>query len=90
MESVSTSSEARATAAQAQGVCPHFHAAIELIGAERYRMWVAYLAGVTVGFEHGPMRIYQTVAGRQADAASLPPTRADLYADAAARVLEPV
>jgi cyclopropane-fatty-acyl-phospholipid synthase len=65
-------------------------AAIELIGAERYRMWVAYLAGVTVGFEHGPMRIYQTVATRQADAATLPPTRADLYADAAAGALEPV
>lgn len=55
-------------------------AAIDLIGAERYRMWVAYLAGVTVGFEHGPMRIYQTVATKQAAAASLPPTRADLYA----------
>jgi cyclopropane-fatty-acyl-phospholipid synthase len=41
---------------------------------------VAYLAGVTVGFEHGPMRIYQTVATKQAAAASLPPTRADLYA----------
>ena len=67
-------------------------AAIGLIGPERYRMWLAYLAGVTVGFEHGPMRIYQTVATRQAGAASLPPTRADLYADASAdrrAVLEP-
>ena len=58
-------------------------AAIDLIGPERYRMWVAYLAGVTVGFEHGPMRIYQTVATKQA-AATLPPTRADLYAAAPA------
>ena len=58
-------------------------AAIGLVGPERYRMWVAYLAGVTVGFEHGPMRIYQTVATKQTAAASLPPTRADLYEDAA-------
>ena len=28
--------------------------AIALVGPERYRMWVAYLAGVTVGFEYGP------------------------------------
>jgi cyclopropane-fatty-acyl-phospholipid synthase len=59
-------------------------AAIELIGPERYRMWVAYLAGVTVGFEHGPMRIYQTVATSQAAASRLPSTRADLYDDGAA------
>jgi cyclopropane-fatty-acyl-phospholipid synthase len=55
-------------------------------------MWLAYLAGVTVGFEDGPMRIYQTVATRQAGAASLPPTRADLYAKVpagAAAALEP-
>jgi cyclopropane-fatty-acyl-phospholipid synthase len=58
-------------------------AALDLIGAERYRMWVAYLAGVTVGFEHGPMRIYQTVATKQIAAARLPPTRADLYEGAA-------
>jgi cyclopropane-fatty-acyl-phospholipid synthase len=54
-------------------------AAIDLIGPERYRMWLAYLAGVTVGFEHGPMRVYQTVATRQLAAAGLPPTREDLY-----------
>jgi len=56
-------------------------AAIELVGPERYRMWIAYLAGVTVGFEHGPLHIFQTVATRQAAAADppLPPTRDDLY-----------
>jgi cyclopropane-fatty-acyl-phospholipid synthase len=54
--------------------------AIALVGAERYRMWVAYLAGVTMGFEHGPLHVFQTVATRQGEAASpLPPTRADLY-----------
>jgi cyclopropane-fatty-acyl-phospholipid synthase len=55
-------------------------AAIALVGAERYRMWLAYLAGVTVGFEHGPLHVFQTVATKQgAAAAALPPTREDLY-----------
>ena len=57
-------------------------AAIALVGAERYRMWVAYLAGVTVGFEHGPLHVFQTVATRQGEALPpLPPTREDLYRD---------
>ena len=54
--------------------------AIALVGPERYRMWVAYLAGVTMGFEYGPLHVFQTVATRQGEAASaLPPTREDLY-----------
>jgi hypothetical protein len=41
---------------------------------------VAYLAGVTVGFEHGPLHVFQTVATKQGEALSpLPPTRGDLY-----------
>jgi cyclopropane-fatty-acyl-phospholipid synthase len=56
--------------------------AIALVGPERYRMWVAYLAGVTVGFEYGPLHVFQTVATRQGEALSpLPPTREDLYRD---------
>ena len=55
-------------------------AAIALVGAERYRMWLAYLAGVTVGFAHGPLHVFQTVATKQGAAATtLPPTRDDLY-----------
>jgi cyclopropane-fatty-acyl-phospholipid synthase len=47
-------------------------------------MWVAYLAGVTVGFEYGPLHVFQTVATRQGEAVSpLPPTRGDLYGAAA-------
>jgi cyclopropane-fatty-acyl-phospholipid synthase len=43
-------------------------------------MWVAYLAGVTMGFEYGPLHVFQTVATRQGEAASaLPPTREDVY-----------
>jgi cyclopropane-fatty-acyl-phospholipid synthase len=55
--------------------------AIALVGPERYRMWIAYLAGVTGAFEQGPLHIFQTVAAKQsAKAASpLPPTRDDLY-----------
>jgi cyclopropane-fatty-acyl-phospholipid synthase len=58
-------------------------AAIDLVGPARYRAWLAYLAGVTAGFEVGPLRIYQTVATKTTAraAAPLPPTRADLYRD---------
>jgi cyclopropane-fatty-acyl-phospholipid synthase len=59
--------------------------AIALVGPERYRMWVAYLAGVTVGFEYGPLHVFQTVATKQGEALSpLPPTREDLYLPLAA------
>jgi cyclopropane-fatty-acyl-phospholipid synthase len=62
-------------------------AAIALVGPERYRMWVAYLAGVTMGFEYGPLQVFQTVATKQDGViSSLPPTRADLYREAAPRV----
>ncbi|MEE8293532.1 MAG: class I SAM-dependent methyltransferase, partial [Kiloniellales bacterium] len=59
--------------------------AIAQVGPERYRIWIAYLAGVTGGFEQGPLHVFQTVAAKQtARAASpLPPTRNDLYQAAA-------
>jgi cyclopropane-fatty-acyl-phospholipid synthase len=59
--------------------------AIALVGPERYRLWVAYLAGVSFGFVDGALRIYQVVASKHAakGLAELPPTRADLYRDAA-------
>ena len=60
--------------------------AVVLVGPQRYRMWVAYLAGVTVGFEYGPLHVFQTVATRQGEAVSpLPPTREDLYREVAPR-----
>lgn len=57
-------------------------AAIGHVGAERFRMWAAYLAGVAIGFDRGPLRLFQVVATHQTtDGTSpLPPTRADLYA----------
>jgi cyclopropane-fatty-acyl-phospholipid synthase len=59
--------------------------AIRLVGPERYRLWVAYLAIVSFAFLEGPLRIYQVVASKHAGRgrAELPPTRADLYRNAA-------
>jgi cyclopropane-fatty-acyl-phospholipid synthase len=59
--------------------------AIRLVGPERYRLWVAYLAGVSFAFYDNSARIYQVVASKHATRgrAELPPTRADLYRRAA-------
>jgi cyclopropane-fatty-acyl-phospholipid synthase len=54
--------------------------AIALVGEEKYRIWVAYLAGVSLAFSRGTLRLFQTVATKSAKGKSpLPPTRADLY-----------
>ncbi len=54
--------------------------AIKQVGEETYRIWVAYLAGVSLSFLRGSMRIYQTLATENARGlTSLPPTREDLY-----------
>jgi cyclopropane-fatty-acyl-phospholipid synthase len=57
-------------------------AAIALIGPERYRLWVAYLAGVSFCFRDGSLRIFQVVASKHKAKghSELPPTRSDLYA----------
>lgn len=56
-------------------------AAVALVGREKYRMWIAYLAGVAIAFEDGSLRIYQSLASkhRAKGGQDLPPTRADLY-----------
>lgn len=55
--------------------------AIAMVGPERYRLWVLYLAGVSFAFYDNSARIYQVVASKHASKgrAQLPPTRADLY-----------
>jgi cyclopropane-fatty-acyl-phospholipid synthase len=55
--------------------------AIRLVGAERYRLWVAYMAGGSVGFTAGSIKIFQVVATKRASKglSGMPPTRADLY-----------
>jgi cyclopropane-fatty-acyl-phospholipid synthase len=55
-----------------------------MIGAERTRIWLAYLAGVSLAFSRGSLSIFQTLASkkkREGDALALnvPPSRADLY-----------
>lgn len=54
--------------------------AIAHVGEEKYRIWVAYLAGVSLAFSRGTLRIFQTLASRTAKRPPrLPSTRADLY-----------
>lgn len=55
--------------------------AIELIGLEKYNMWVLYLAGVSLGFTAGSMHICQVVAVKKEKkgGSGLPPTREYLY-----------
>lgn len=55
--------------------------AVRQVGLERYRLWVAYLAGVSFAFRDGSLQIFQVVASKHASKgrAELPPTRADLY-----------
>lgn len=54
--------------------------AVRLVGEEKYRIWVAYLAGVSLAFSRGGARIFQTLASKTAKRPPpLPPTRADLY-----------
>jgi cyclopropane-fatty-acyl-phospholipid synthase len=58
-------------------------AAIQQVGYERYRMWLVYIAAVARTFDHGAMRIYQTVATKRPMVAGsvLPQTRDDIYSD---------
>lgn len=52
--------------------------ALKHVSEEKYRIWVAYLAGVSLAFSRGTLRIYQTVASKTPKRPPpLPPTRAD-------------
>lgn len=54
--------------------------AIRYVSEEKYRIWVAYLAGVSLAFSRGTLRIYQTLVSKNAKRPpAVPPTRADLY-----------
>jgi cyclopropane-fatty-acyl-phospholipid synthase len=71
---------ARTTRAWCERLAARRAEAEALVGPEVVRLWLAYLAGVSLGFARGPLRIYQTLASAQARGPSpLPPTRADLY-----------
>ena len=50
------------------------------IGWPRTRLWLLYLAMVSLGFERGPICVFQTLASkRRTGASGLPWTRKDLY-----------
>jgi cyclopropane-fatty-acyl-phospholipid synthase len=55
--------------------------AIKIVGEDKYRMWIAYLAGVSFAFQDGSLRIFQTVATKhdRKGISNMPPTRAYLY-----------
>ncbi|TWT67060.1 SAM-dependent methyltransferase [Allorhodopirellula solitaria] len=55
--------------------------AIELVGREKYNLWVAYLAGASAGFTAGSIKLYQVVATKRAGKglSGMPPTREHLY-----------
>jgi cyclopropane-fatty-acyl-phospholipid synthase len=64
-----------------QRLAANAEAATRLVGPEKFRIWIAYLAGVSYAFADGSLRIYQTVASKHAGkgASGMPPTRAHLY-----------
>ena len=57
--------------------------AIAAVGPERYRLWLAYLAGVSRGFHNGSMLIFQAVATKHQGhgPSGMPPTRHHLYTE---------
>jgi cyclopropane-fatty-acyl-phospholipid synthase len=56
--------------------------AVRLVGGEKYRMWMAYMVGMSFGFLDGSLRLFQVVGGKHAakGASAMPCNRADLYA----------
>jgi cyclopropane-fatty-acyl-phospholipid synthase len=72
---------ARTTQMWCQRLSARREEAIELVGPERYRLWVAYLAGISFAFRDGSFGIFQVVASKHATrgASGMPSTREDLY-----------
>lgn len=55
--------------------------AIRQVGKEKFRLWLAYLGGVSFSFNDGALCIFQTVATKHASKghSGMPPTREHLY-----------
>jgi cyclopropane-fatty-acyl-phospholipid synthase len=71
---------ARTTQAWCESLHARREAAMAAVGAAKTRLWLLYLAGVSLAFQRGTANIFQTLASRRARGASgLPLTRADLY-----------
>lgn len=54
--------------------------AAKQVGPAKVRLWLLYLAGVTLSFDRDTSRIFQTLASKRSRGPSgLPPTRGDIY-----------
>lgn len=72
---------ARTTRLWAENLMASKETAVAEVGERKYRLWLAYLCGVSLGFQRGTIGIFQTVATRRTKGLSgMPPTREDLYA----------
>jgi cyclopropane-fatty-acyl-phospholipid synthase len=50
------------------------------VGSVKTRVWLAYLAGISLGFDRATLGVFQTLASKRTPGSSgLPPTREDLY-----------
>ena len=50
------------------------------VGAMKTRLWLMYLAGVSIGFDRARVGVFQTLASkRKRGVSSVPLSRADLY-----------
>jgi cyclopropane-fatty-acyl-phospholipid synthase len=71
---------ARTTRLWCERLYANREAAIAEVGEAKTRLWLLYLAGVSLAFERGGAGIFQTLASKRAKGPSgLPPTRAHLY-----------
>jgi len=72
---------ARTTEFWARNLIANREAAEAIAGPAKTRIWILYLAGVSLAFRNGSVSIFQTLASkRRRGPSGLPPTRADLYA----------
>lgn len=54
--------------------------AVRLVGEDKYRVYVAYLAACSIVFNRGSARLFQVLASKSVKRApAVPPSRADLY-----------
>ena len=77
---------ARTTALWCRRLAARRAEAEALVGPERTRIWLAYLAGVSLSFSRGSLEIFQTLTSRRTRkghdlTSNVPPSRADLYRD---------
>lgn len=71
---------AKTTRSWCERLSANCEAAIKLVGSERYRIWIVYLAYVSLSFGSS-LCIYQVVATKRTrhEPSGMPPTRTDIY-----------